>query len=141
MNRIGKDMINTLYETFAPYHLREYIPGNCDCCNFDNENENLHKKPLRELTEKDIMDYYYLAVSNLGDSKDFRHFLPRILELLVDESTTLLEPKILIDKLLDAKFNEWSNPEQVTLRSYFKNFSDTKNIKKIKRQLEKQILS
>lgn len=47
--------------------------------------DQLHRKPLRALTADDLSVYAFSAVSTMGTETDFLYFLPRIVELLLQE--------------------------------------------------------
>src|SRR4051812_10036692 len=70
--------VERLYEVFAQYPSKHM--GGCPCCLTAGEQFILESKPLRELTESDLRSYIGIALHTFGDVKDFKHFLPRILE-------------------------------------------------------------
>lgn len=72
--------IITLYNTFRTYRLKSKIDG-CPCCQLESSEKMLHARPLNELTWVDFNVYPFKAMTTFGDENDFKHFLPRILEL------------------------------------------------------------
>ncbi|MEM8677684.1 MAG: hypothetical protein AAGF83_28070, partial [Cyanobacteria bacterium P01_G01_bin.67] len=81
-----KQAIADLYEVFEPYHLNSHIVG-CPCCVTDDDQKSIRSKILRQLTAEDLNHYAFNAIFTWGEIDDFKHFLPRLLEL------TAFEPK------------------------------------------------
>ena len=76
-----KESIENLYSTFSIYPLNSKMEG-CPCCVSDADKEKIHSKQLRELEEEDLSRYVFKAMTTWGDTDDFKHYLPRIFELL-----------------------------------------------------------
>jgi len=58
-------------------------------------------------------------MTTVGDVDDFRHFLPRIFELLVDGALTgEIDPEIVLGKLTYGGWFNWPEPEQAAIRAY-----------------------
>jgi hypothetical protein len=53
-----------------------------------------------------------------GDEDDFRHFLPRLLELWADDSISLLLPDSLINKLQFAGWSNWPKEEREVIMAF-----------------------
>lgn len=79
--------IERVYKTFATYPLRSKLDG-CPCCVSERDQEAIHQKPLRLLTHDDLALYTFKAMTTWGDTFDFKHFLPRILELMTQAEFT-----------------------------------------------------
>jgi len=102
--------IEKLYQVFSAYPLRNAIIG-CPCCVSDAQQEKLHSKLLRELDEEDLSRYAFKSMTTWGDSEDFRHFLPRIFELMANTGF-IVETFIVLGKLSYGKWKEWPQDEQ-----------------------------
>lgn len=112
------DALENLYQVFEKYPLKEKIEG-CPCCVGKKDNRVLHSKPLRRLSAEDLSYYGTKALTTFGDEDDFRHFLPRLFELMsCGESVCTYGEEILIGKLDDAKWRNWSHQEQSAIE-YF----------------------
>ena len=72
----------------------------------------LRAKPLASLTDSDLLDYYYLAIQHVGTGNDFKHYLPRILELMATLPRPLLAVKLLPSILEKADFASWPSVER-----------------------------
>jgi hypothetical protein len=83
LNESLKKSIENLYSVFSKYEIRSFIEG-CPCCVSDRDKEKIHSKELRELEEEDLSRYAFKAMTTWGNVDDFKHFLPRILELCID---------------------------------------------------------
>lgn len=57
-------------------------------------------------------------MTTVGDEDDFRHFLPRILELLLTgELSEEVDPEIVLGKLAYANWTTWLPAEQAAVRA------------------------
>ena len=113
------DAIEGLYAAFSDYSLAQRIAG-CPCCVSDADESILHRKPLRELTAEDLCRYAFKALTTWGTEDDFRHFLPRLLELVTEKDGIACEIDlaVLFGKLYYAKWNNWLQPERTAVRRY-----------------------
>lgn len=111
-----KIAIENLYSTFSTYNFNSTIDG-CPCCVSDSDKEKIHSKQLRELTEEDLSRYTAKAMTTWGDEDDFKHYLPRILELL---STTdfVVSTFIVLGKLEYGQWKSWNENEQIVIEKF-----------------------
>jgi hypothetical protein len=115
-----RDAIESLYVVFSQYRLRERIDA-CSHCHGSHDDRLLRSKTLRELGVQELHHYTWDALTTWGDDYDFRHFLPRILEIYaLDESLTdqFIEPEIVLGKLEYARWSNWPPREQEAVRQY-----------------------
>jgi hypothetical protein len=64
--------------------------------------------PLRELTGEQIGAYAGWAITTVGSGDDYRYFLPRILELAVEEPVWIgAEPPVIAGRLKRADWEMW----------------------------------
>lgn len=80
--------------------------------------------PVRELTVSTLDDYLTRAVTTWGSVDDFRHYVPRILDLLVtDRLPRDADPEIVLGKLNVAAWSTWPRPQREAvaqlLRAYW----------------------
>ena len=118
-NRALNDAIETLYKVFSRYPLRKHVEG-CPCCVHEEDKLALESKPLRELTTAELGRYSFKAISTWGDKDDFRHFLPRIFELLVSETGLGWDEEVILGKLALAEWRNWPEQEQFTVRDFLR---------------------
>src|SRR5688572_11844593 len=78
------EAIEALYVAFGRYTLHHPVVG-CPCCTSAEDDRLVRSKPLRRLTAADLERFAFNAVSTLGTVGDFKHFLPRLLELAATE--------------------------------------------------------
>lgn len=114
--------IKDLYRVFRRYKARQFIEV-LDCCYGADERrsvqETLLAKPLARMTVAHFGNYLYDAMQHIGDIQDFKHFLPRLLELLpTDHGALDLEPQVFLAKLVDAKWRDWPKEEEKALETY-----------------------
>jgi len=89
----------------------------CAHCVEDAEHSRLPARPLRRLAAKDPRSYTRKAITRWGDSRDFRHFLSRICELLAIDNW-FAEPEIALSKLGYAEWRSWPGREQRAMEAY-----------------------
>jgi len=107
--------IERLYTTFAPYPLHQYVEG-CPCCVSSSDQANIRSKPLRSLIERDIGRYAAKALTTWGTVADFKHFLPRLLELVITDP--VFNEAILASKLQRAQWYQWPRHEREAIDAY-----------------------
>lgn len=110
--------VEALYATFASYPLRPHIEA-CDHCHGEEDHRRLASKPLRELTSADLYDYAFSATLTWGDDRDYRHFLPRLFELMIVDSDLGSGPEVVVGHLRHAEWQTWPAGEQSAIRAFF----------------------
>ena len=110
--------IENLYLTFSKYPFKSTIKG-CPCCVSDSDKLTLHSKSLRELDDEDISRYAFKAMTTWGDVYDYKHYLPRILELTAKRKL-IVDVFVTLGKLEYAKFEEWDQTEQDSILIFLK---------------------
>jgi hypothetical protein len=112
-----KISIKNLYDIFSKYHGNPNMTGSPLYGDLDEWNKSLFSKPLPNLTSEDLTRFAGKAISTWGDTKDLKHFLPRLFEL-----TALLETPydvgILYQKLQDGGFQTWDTEEQNAINEF-----------------------
>ncbi len=131
------DLIKNCYEVFSIYPLKDKIEG-CPCCNLESSESGLHKEPLDNLSWEDLALFIFKAITTFGDIEDFKHFLPRIIELYIhDYYGAPYDIGIFFSKLDYSNWGRWKEEESeavlILLKGWFKNLeeSDSTNDKKI----------
>lgn len=112
-----KNSIENLYSAFAKYPLKKKIEG-CSCCVSKQAERVLHLKPLRQMSGEDLSFYGFKAMTTFGDVEDFKHFLPRLFELAVENELDFDEAT-LFDKLEWGKWENWSENEKSAIENFF----------------------
>src|SRR5215472_3381655 len=111
------EAIEDLYRVFAGYRLGPHVEG-CPHCVSDRDHARLYSRPLRSLSADDLNRYAFKAMTTWGDAQDFRHFLPRILDLAVSgDSDWSVDTEVVLGKLAYANWRTWPEREQTALRS------------------------
>jgi len=116
MNELGRATA-TLYEAFHGYPLKTKIEG-CPHCKLDAAEASLHRRPLHELAWADLGVYPFKAMTTFGDESDFKHFLPRILELYVLDYEGAPDVFIIFGKLNYASWTSWPKSETRAIRQF-----------------------
>jgi hypothetical protein len=122
------DSIQELYEVFERYPLRDHIAV-CDHCHLLEDVALLKSKELRRLGVDELQGYMFAAMTTWGDDQDFRHYLPRILELLAcDRRLTdeFMDPSMALENLQYAQWASWPAEEQKAVKRYLLALWDAK---------------
>lgn len=110
--------IEGLYATFAKYPLAEHVEG-CPCCVSDADHALLYSAELRQLDQHDLETFAFKTMSTWGSADDFRHFLPRILELLAEVSPDWIATDVVLTKLGYGHWLTWPDAEQKAITTFF----------------------
>ena len=113
------EAVENLYKAFARYPLRKHVEG-CPCCVHEHDKRTLESKPLRRLSAADLGRYAFKAMTTWGDRDDFRHFLPRIFELLVSNGGIGADEEVVLGKLALGEWQQWDEKERSALRTFFR---------------------
>ncbi|SFQ01685.1 hypothetical protein SAMN04515668_1166 [Hymenobacter arizonensis] len=120
-SELGKS-IEQLYEVFAKYPLNLSMDGSPL---FEEKiaqwNRLVAANPLRELSVDDLRIYHFKTMTTWGEVNDFKHFLPRIFELLA-ELPIDFDEWVALNKLNYGKYTSWPIPEQVAVQRFLMAF-------------------
>jgi len=89
----------------------------CPCCTTETNKYQLTTKPLLQLSAGDLEHYLFKAMTTWGEVNDFKHFLPRIFDLLASDTQTL-EVFVVFDKLEYGQWKQWSIKEQESIKLF-----------------------
>lgn len=106
-------VVARLYRTFAPYPLRRQMWA-CPHCVAPEEIARLGRVPLAQLSGADLQRYAWKALTTWGEVADFKHFLPRWLEIILygQDDGFALEFSQLAAKLDYGQWRRWPRAEQ-----------------------------
>jgi hypothetical protein len=108
--------VESLYQVFGRYPLPARIDY-CDHCVTPDQAAALHRVPLRELSGDQLGTYAWKSFSTWGDLPDFKHFLPRLLELLT--AGQLDDPWIVLHKI-GLRWQEWPADERAAVEAHLR---------------------
>lgn len=106
-----KNNIEEIYKSFAKYSATDMTGSRLYEDKLPIWNKEILSKPLRELNEDDLSLYAGKAITTWGNARDYKHFLPRILELTA-ELRQPYEIDIAFDRIEMAEFKNWSEEER-----------------------------
>lgn len=117
--------VESLYAVFEGYRLRPDTQP-CLCCHSSEDDRKLRSKLLRKLGPKDLYGYASDALYTWGDETDFKHFLPRILELFTLADTPgheFVDPESVFSRLTyescgSSSWRTWPTDEQTAISAY-----------------------
>jgi len=113
-----RSVIEGLYRTFSRYRLPTHVHG-CPHCISQRDHALLYAKALRDLGPDEIARYSFNAMTTWGDPDDFRHFLPRIFELISADGGGWTIPEAVFAKLPYGQWERWPSDEQRAITSFF----------------------
>ena len=103
--------LEALYATFNRYG-GTHLEGCPHCVSFE-DSAALRRAPLRQLGGE-LDRYLFKAMTTWGSEEDFKHFLPRLLELYAAS----VDAWLLCDELVYARWRSWAELEQRAVESY-----------------------
>lgn len=113
------EAVEALYRAFSPYPLVRHVEG-CPCCVSASDESQIHSKSLRAITADELHRYAFKAMTTWGTTEDFKHFLPRLFELVTAEESIAdqIDVEVLFGKLTYAKWQQWPLQEQKAVKDY-----------------------
>ena len=112
-----RNSIEQLYRVFSD-HRPHPAPEGCPCCATEEHKIQLASKPLRELTDDDLYEFYSSALLTWGTVEDFKWFLPRLLELAATFEIVMIDWEILLGKLRLGEWKTWKNSEKEAIDDF-----------------------
>ncbi len=110
-----KAAIEAIYDAFSDVAKPSKVDG-CPCCMTADEYETLTAKPLRELSSGELDEYASDVMLTMGSEDDYQYFLPRILELTIeDDPDWISSAEITANKLQMAGFKRWNEKKQASI--------------------------
>ena len=110
-----RDALETVYRVFAaPVPLA--IEG-CPCCLATRGVDVLLTTPLRALSGMTLWRYVSGVFYTVGSERDFRYFLPRVLDLAINEPGESNNVEIVLGKLKLAHWQSWSTDERAAIET------------------------
>jgi len=98
--------IEEVYRAFQDVPKPSKIEG-CPCCIEGKEVDVLLRKPIREITPKELSAYSSSVFLTVGSQKDFHYLVPRILEIAVTDLGWWPDPEVSLGKLKSAEWIDW----------------------------------
>lgn len=118
--------IEGLYAAFSKYPLPDQTCP-CPCCHSTDVNALLHAAPLRQLQWQHLGEYSTEALMVWGDTNCYKHFLPRIFELVLTdwERNKSPDPERVFHILRYGAWRTWPKPEQDAIELFLRAVWDT----------------
>lgn len=118
--------IRGLYQAFAAYPREQSIEI-CPHCVNRPEPEVLPRIPLERLSCPQLSPFAFRAISTWGTADDYKHFLPRVLELAASpegRDWPGLDLGVVAGKLDLAGFGGWAGVERQAVTAYLRDVWD-----------------
>lgn len=110
-----RNAVEALYREFAA-PPPAVIEG-CPCCVETRGVDVLLTTPLRALTGQALWRYVSGVFHTIGSVRDFRYFLPRILEIAVTDPGSSNMPETVLGKLGLADWRSWPRSERAAIEA------------------------
>lgn len=112
-----KASTESLYDAFSTYPGNPQMDGSPLYTDLDICNKQLYSKPLKQLTAEDLCVYVGKAMTTWGNLDDFKHFLPRIMELTAVYDSQLPAGTV-FHKLEYANWCTWPELEKKAIQEF-----------------------
>ncbi len=124
MTKDVQETITNLYEVFSKYPLNESMEASPL---YSKEkvakwNQSISTKPLREMSGDELSFIAFKVGYTWGNEKDYKHFLPRFLELIAEYKEGLIESFIVFKKLSYFLWQNWDEKEQHVVQMFLNSF-------------------
>lgn len=110
-----------LYSAFAGYRVTLPVAG-CPCCVPMIRPEFFEHVTFVDLRPHDLDLFAWKAITTIGTVDDFKHFLPRILEVAAETPRSLTSLEVAFGKLDLAGWLDWPKAEIDAVRSFLDGF-------------------
>lgn len=110
------EAIETLYRVFSKYSSRKTMDYSSQTV-AQEEVDVLFAQPLREVAAEHIGYYSSKAMTTMGNVEDFKHFLPRIMELM-SAGDYSRDEEMVLEKFWYSEFAEWDPVEREAVESF-----------------------
>lgn len=111
------EAIEHLYCVFDRYRTRSSMP-HCEHCVWDEDIRLLTTPPLREVAKEALSKFASKAMTTWGEVGDFKHYLPRICELLLAGGEDMYGEEITLGKLTYGNWRTWPAVEQEAVEQF-----------------------
>ncbi len=113
-----QDAVEGLYSAFAGYPLADQIEAS-PLVNVENTKARLRAVPLRAISADDLGLFAFKAMTTFGGVNDFRHFLPRIAELLSYQRLVgAADLSLFVRKLAYGQWSTWPASERAAVERW-----------------------
>jgi hypothetical protein len=118
-------VVERLYTVFEPYKLKSPTEV-CWCCHSPEEERVVHQAPLHRLSPDALEGFASDSLMTWGDLEDFKHFLPRLFEILAFDRFRdgFVSMETLVGALSRGGWDDWPVSEQEAVRSFLLTFWD-----------------
>lgn len=111
--------IETAYDVFSAYRKPSAIEASTTE-KADRIWREITSAPLRQLKTENLSHFAHSALYTAGTEMNYKHFLPRILELMVIDGHGSFDADLIAGKLNYARFQTWPYGEIVAVRDVFR---------------------
>jgi hypothetical protein len=110
-----------LYLAFAKYQ-KPHVLDSAPSRDANQILRGLNSAPLRQLANENLGGYPAWAMTTVGDVEEYKHYLPRIIELGTKEDLGILgtAPSELARKLLYGDFWDWDDEEKEAIQFFYR---------------------
>lgn len=108
------EIVARAYDIFAPYRVQHPIEGSPISVTQEMQ-EKLASVHMREASGEDLYRYLFKAGSTWGTDKDFKHYLPRFLDLVANDLSSLVWGEMVFSKLVYLEYDTWLADETAVI--------------------------
>ena len=107
--------VENLYSAFRHYPLDVLMSASFTV--HESDKAELYTPSLRNLSAEQLSKYTLKAMTSWGGVNDFKHFLPRILEL--QSNADFFDTDLVKNKFDLAEFSQWCVKERLAINQFF----------------------
>jgi hypothetical protein len=115
------EAIDGLYAAFAGYRLRGWTEP-CMHCHTVEDERVVHSRPLRELRSAELSQFAADLLMTWGEVVDFKHFLPRLFEIVAREHLEYPDIETIVGALDRGAWRTWPEAEQAAVDRFLMAF-------------------
>jgi|GEM_PF-896409 len=120
MNEALRKIINQSYSVFSKYRVTVPLDVCTECCMTPNQENSLVSMSVRQIPFKLLYDYNTAAKTVKPNIDEFKHFLPRFLDLTAELKFLHHSAELILSRFEYYTKDEWTKEESQLMQSYAK---------------------
>ena len=113
-----RNIIDQSYLVFSKYRISLPLDVCTDCCMTNNQESELVSMSVKQIPFELLYEYNTAAKTELPNIVEFKHFLPRFLELTAELKLLHHSAEIIFSRFEYYSTEEWTKEERSLMQSY-----------------------
>ena len=115
-----RNIIDQSYSVFSKYRATVPLDVCTECCITPNQENSLTRMSVKQIPFELLYDYNTAAKTELPSIEEFKHFLPRFLELTAEMKFLHHSAELILSRFEYYQKNEWTKEESQIVQNYSK---------------------